>query len=88
MSKPWTLDDDDFLMSWHGIGIDFIGEHDLGRTPKATRARWKFLNQSGARMAYAEAMIAMHHAAKIMGHEVPFNERGINYWEQELELSQ
>lgn len=48
MSKPWTYDDDSFLVAYYGVVGDFAGTHDLEREPGAADARVKFLKETGA----------------------------------------
>ena len=55
----WTPNEDAFLMRWHGIGLEYIAGHDLGRSYASARRRFQFLTDSGARRAFAESQYQM-----------------------------
>ena len=48
MAKRWTREEDKFLMTYWGIGPDFIASHDLGRPHGAGSRRMAKLKKSGA----------------------------------------
>ena len=48
MGKRWTMDDDEFLVSFAGMGIEFIGQHDLFCQPGEATARVELLKKTGA----------------------------------------
>jgi len=51
----WTDDEDAFLLTWEGIGADFVASHDLGRADGAGTARMRKLIASGAAEKFAQA---------------------------------
>jgi len=89
MSKYWQPEDDKFLMRWHSIGIDFISDHDLGRSPASGKARFRFLTKSGARLAFSEMMVSMIKFEHRAGHnrssvDKSHADREFYYWRGEV----
>jgi hypothetical protein len=54
----WTPEEDEFLLSWHEMGICFIADHDLNRSPRGAENRFRKLTKNGARQAFLERQIA------------------------------
>jgi hypothetical protein len=64
MSKRWTLKDDQFLVAYADIGLDFIASHDLGFHGKnAGTNRMKKLKEFGL----LEKIVVAQKAAEIVG---------------------
>lgn len=68
MSKPWTYDEDSFLVDYFGAMGDFIGTHDLGRTEGEATKRVAFLKETGAWKLIAKRERALNRA-KIKAYE-------------------
>ena len=69
MSKRWTAEEDEFLLTYHGVGADFVASHDLGRPHGAGERRLKKLTESGARVAFAKMVLAQGEFNLLAGRE-------------------
>ena len=85
MGKRWTEDEDSFLLTYCGIGADFIASHDLGRPDGAGGRRLSKLISTGAAEHFAIAMknlgIYRQKAGHIQGRiSDEINESSIEDW--------
>lgn len=65
----WTEGEDEFLLRWSHIGVDFVGPHDLGRSEKSSRDRLAKLVSSGAAENFARAWLAIARYRILVGRD-------------------
>jgi hypothetical protein len=87
MSKRWTAEEDGFLLTYHGVGADFVASHDLGRPDGAGERRLKKLTESGARVAFAKMVLADIEFNSLAGRKSWNDAQETLRWENEVNES-
>lgn len=58
MSKPWTVDDDAYLIQWDGFEAHLMA-FDLGRTKNAIYQRRHYLRSAKGNQRLAQALLRL-----------------------------
>ena len=84
MIARWTPEEDHFLLTHHGMGADFVASHDLGKPDGAGSRRLRKLTQSGAKLAFAELMVAEIKYFAAAGHLKSRYDLDTSRWDAEI----